>query len=297
MLSSPRALLSRPWGIRADAGFIALVLVAWQALRIPLEGDIGTSLAHARSWLRVENALHVDVERALIHALDRPVLHDALGWFYANAHVPVLVGFLMLARLAAPARYPLLRLTFALSLVPAAFVIGLYPLAPPRFLPELGGTTPTDAELTGSVDELAHNATAAAASQHFAFALFIAVGALWLWPRSRAAWLAALYPVAVFGVIVATANHYVLDCVVGIACLGVGALAAWWLVAEPEPALARDDALAPAAAVAVGYALLAFSLESISALTSRPSIALALFAGMVLAFGVPALRPAAAASG
>ncbi len=294
--SSLRAVLSRPWGVRAEAGFIALVLVAWQAIRIPLEGDIETSLAHARTELRIERALHVDIERAFIHALDRPALSHVLGWFYANGHVPVLVGFLILARLAAPARYPLLRLTFALSLIPAAFVIGLYPVAPPRFLPDLGGTPPTNAELTGSADQLAHNATAAASSQHFAFALFIALGALWLWPRSRAAWLAALYPVVVFGVILATANHYVLDCVVGVACLAVGALAAWRLVGEPGPARAAEEALAPAAAVAVGYALLAWSLESISALTSQPSIAIALFVGTVLAFGVPATRRAAAAT-
>ena len=234
-----------------------------------------------------------------MHAFDRPLLTDALGWFYANAHVPVLVGFLILARLTAPRRYPRLRLTFALSFVPAAFVIGLYPVAPPRFLPQLGGTPPTDAELTGSTDQLVHNATAAAVSHHFAFAVFVAAGALWLWPRSRAARLAALYPVAVFLVIVATANHYVLDCLLGAAALGAGALAAWWLVVEPEhePVYAAEEAWAPAAAVAVGYALLAWSLESISGLASQPAIAIALFVGTMLAFGVPAGRAAATASG
>ena len=80
-----------------------------------------SQLARARARRRIENALHIDVERALVHALDRPVLSDALDWLYPNAHVPVLVGFLMLARLAAPARLPLLRLTWRFA-GPAAFV-------------------------------------------------------------------------------------------------------------------------------------------------------------------------------
>jgi hypothetical protein len=292
-----RAVLARPWGVRAEAAFLALVFVAWQALRIPLEGGIAPSLAHARTELRLEQALHIDIERSLIHLLDgRPALADALGWFYENAHVPVLFGFLILARLAAPTRYPRLRLTFVLSFVPAAFVIGLVPMAPPRFLAELGGTAPTDADLTATTDQVLHNSTAAAASQHFAFALFIAVAALWLWPGSLAARLSVLYPVAVFVVILATANHYVLDCVVGTAALALGAFAAWRLVPEAESAQPAGEPLAPAAAVAAGYALLAWSLESLGGLTSQPAIALALVMGTALAFGVPAARSADAAT-
>jgi PAP2 superfamily protein len=293
--SPARDLLSRPWRPGAEAGFIALVVVAWQLLRIPLEGSSAVSLAHARSELRLERALHVDIERALIHAIDRPHLAEAMGWFYENAHLPVLVGFLMLARLAAPQRYPRLRMTFALSYVPAAFVIGLYPLAPPRWVPELGGTTPTDAQLTGTTAELLHNSTAAAASHHFGIALFVAAGALWLWPSSPLARLAALYPVAVFLVILGTGNHYVLDCVVGAAAIGIGAVLARWLV-TPTAAIGVE-AVPGAAAVAVGWALLAWSLESIRGLVSPSGagIALALVAGLLLAFGSPqSLRPAPA---
>jgi hypothetical protein len=289
-MQSLRAALSRPWSVRAEAGFIALVLVAWQAIRIPLEGTTATSLAHARSELHLESVLRIDVERAFIRALDGPHTSDALGWLYANAHVPVLVGFLILARLAAPERYPLLRLTLALSYVPAAFVIGLYPLAPPRYLPELGGTPPTDTVLTATTSALLHNTTAAAASHHFAVALFIAVASVWLWPRSAGAWLALLYPVAVFTLILGTANHFVLDCVVGAACLGVGALAARRLLVEPADVPAAPLP-AGALATAAGYALLAWSLNSLH--PERPVNALALVAGIVLAFGVPsALRPA-----
>jgi hypothetical protein len=291
---SPRAVLSRPWSVRAEAGFVALVLVAWQAIRIPLEGNMATSLAHAQAELRLERVLHIDVERAFMRAFDQPLVSDGFGWLYTNLHVPVLVCFLLLARMAAPQRYPLLRLTFALSYVPAAFIIGLYPVAPPRYLPELGGTPPSDTDLTATTSVLLHNTTAAVASQHFALALFIAIGAVWIWPRSRGARLVALYPAAVFVLILATANHYVLDCLVGTAALGLGALAAWSLVERPAA-----DAVVPvtpvAASVAIGYALLAWSLESIAGLPTRPAVALALVIGLLLVSGVPqALRPAPA---
>ena len=67
----------------------------------------------------------------------------ALGWLYTNIHLPVLFGFVAAARLLAPGRYPLLRTTFVLSFLPAVLVIGLYPLAPPHWLPELGLGGPT----------------------------------------------------------------------------------------------------------------------------------------------------------
>jgi hypothetical protein len=292
--SPARDVVSRPWRPGLEAGFIAIVIVAWQAIRIPLEGSSAASLAHARSELRLERALHLDIEGALIRAFDRPHLTEALGWFYENAHLPVLVGFLMLARLTAPQRYPRLRMTFALSYVPAAFVIGLYPLAPPRWVPELGGTTPTDAQLTGTAAELLHNSTAAAVSHHFGIAVFVAAGALWLWPRSPLARLAALYPVAVFLLILGTANHYVLDCLVGAAALALGAAAAWWLVRGPAEADLPAEAPAPAAAIAVGYALLAWSFESVGGLASPsgPAIAAALLAGTLLVAGMPARRSA-----
>jgi hypothetical protein len=150
-----------------------------------------------------------------------------IGWAYGDIHIPVLFAFMAAACMLAPDRYPFLRTTFVLSFVPAALVIGLYPLAPPKWLSELGlGPAPTQEALTGTLTTLAGNSTAAAASQHFGYAFFIAAASLCLWPRSPAAWATLAYPAFVFTVIVGTANHYVLDCLVGALTFVFGAMCA-----------------------------------------------------------------------
>ncbi len=184
-----------PARLEIDFLLVVGVLLAWQAVRIPLEGAVAPSLANARSLLEVEAALALDVESAFIEATRGGRALELLTFAYEHIHLPMLLAFLAAARLAAPARYPLIRLTLFVSYIPAALLIGLLPTAPPRWLPELGSAgPPTDAQLSQTTSELLQNSTAAIASQHFGYALLIAAGSLWLWPRSPIARALALYP-------------------------------------------------------------------------------------------------------
>jgi len=54
---------------------------------------------------------------------------------YVNLHLFGIVGFLAIARLMAPSRYPVVRTTFILAHLPALLVIGLYPPLPWRWRP------------------------------------------------------------------------------------------------------------------------------------------------------------------
>ena len=284
----PRATraIRRCYSIETELLIVALVLVAWHAVRIPLEGSVGVSLAHADDVLGVERAFSLDLEGSLIGLTSSSNVSASLEWLYANIHLPVLFGFLAAARLLAPDRYPAIRTTFIVSFVPAGFVIGLFPLAPPHWLPEFGlGVPPTDAELSDTVGALFHNVTAAAASQHFGFAVFLAATSIWLFPRSWLARTTLAYPVLAFLVIVGTGNHYVVDCLVGTLTFVVGALVAW-LVHRPRssPNTLRQPGVV--ASVAVGYALVvwgfvSFDLTMPSGLHSVPDL-LALGAGAVL---------------
>lgn len=261
-----------------------LVLLAWQALRIPLEGRVGVSLEHAGDVLRLERALSLDIESSVIGRVSGSDVEPALAWLYRNVHLPVLFAFLAAVRLSRPAQYPFVRTVFVLSFVPALFVIWLFPLAPPRWLAQLGlGPAPADAEL-GAGGALFHNETAAAASQHFGFALFVAVVALWLFPRSRLAWVAAAYPALVFLVVVGTGNHYVLDCIVGSLTFGLAALVALALHGRmPSSSAVVQPGAGMAAA---GYGLVAGGLVTLhlTALTSWSNAAgvLELVAGVVV---------------
>ena len=247
---------------------VALVLLAWHAIRIPIEGDVATSLAHANDVLRLERALSLDVEHAVIGRLEDASVTPTLEWLYTNIHLPVLFAFIAAARLLSPARYPVVRTTFALAFVPAALVIWLYPLAPPHWLPTFGfGVPPTDAELTNTTGALFHNTTAAAASQHFGFSVLVAATAIWLFPRSRLAYAALVYPVVVFLVIVGTGNHYVVDCIVGALTLGIAAGVAWTFHRPAELAPAR--AQTGIASIALGYGLITWGFVSLDLTSLR----------------------------
>lgn len=283
-MSALRRSLRSCRSVEAELAIAGLVLLAWQALRIPLEGHVGVSLDHASDVLRLERALSIDIEASVIDRVSGSDVEPALAWLYRNVHLPVLFAFLAAVRLSRPAQYPFVRTVFVLSFVPALLVIWLFPLAPPRWLSELGlGPAPTDAEL-GSGGALFHNETAAAASQHFGFALFVAVVALWLFPRSNIARAAAAYPALVFLVIVGTGNHYVFDCIVGSLTFALAAVAA--LVLHGEVAH-RSAVPQPGTGIAAaGYGLIAGGLVTLhlTALTNWTNVAgaLELMAGLVV---------------
>jgi PAP2 superfamily len=261
-MRGPARYVTRCYSVETELAIVALTLLAWHAIRIPLEGNVTTSLAHADDVLRIERALSLDAEGWVIGVVSTSSAMAALTWLYANIHLPVLFGFVAAARLIAPDRYPRIRTTFVVSFVPAAFVIGLFPLAPPHWLPELGlGVPPSDADLTSTTGALFHNTTAAAASQHFGFAAFVAATAIWLFPRSRLAWATLAYPALVFVVIVGTGNHYVLDCVVG-ALTFVFAAAVASVVHRGVPAPSRVET-SGVAGIAFGYALIAWGFVSL----------------------------------
>jgi hypothetical protein len=256
-----RRHITRSCSVEAELAIVAVVLVLWQAVRIPLESDVTTALAHAEDVLALERALSIDIESRVIGAVSGTTLAAALTWLYTNIHLPVLFAFVAGARLLAPDRYPAIRTTFVLSFVPAIFVIGLYPLAPPHWLPGLGfGGPPTQAELGDASGALFHNSTAAAASQHFGFAVLVAAASIWLFPRSRLAWATIAYPALVFLVIVGTGNHYVVDCVVGTLTFALAAAAASVVHREPT----SDVAPTPkAVGIAFGYGLVAWGFVSL----------------------------------
>jgi hypothetical protein len=270
---------------------VAATIVTWELVRVPLEGSIGTSLAHAEQWLSLERALYVDWEHAFQGwAAGEP---GTLRWLYLNAHLPAIFAFLTWARLAAPARYPFLRGTFVLSHVPAALAIGLYPLAPPDWLPAFGFTPPET--LTHGIEEVMKNSTAAVASQHFGYTAFIAVGAIWLCRRTLSSWTTAAYPALVFFVIIGLGEHYVLDAVVGTACFALAA------VITTRATQAYREPVVPETprplAIAVGNALATWGVVEFPVLGGSDILlpSLAILAGGTLAY--LELRPREAAEG
>jgi hypothetical protein len=233
--------------------FLAVVIGVWQLLRIPLEGSTRVALAHARDWMALERALHIDVEPSFLRFVHgRDWLLDSANWFYANLNEAAVIAFMAIARMLDTVRYPKLRTAFVLMHVPALAVLALYPLAPPHWVagvPFADGPPVHPSAL--------RNETAAAVSLHFGGPVLIAAGALWLRPRAPLAWLTLLYPPLVFLVILGTGNHYVLDTLVGTACVAAG-FAAAQVIHGPLRRAASSASWRHAALAGTGFGLLAF---------------------------------------
>jgi hypothetical protein len=106
----------------------------------------------------------------------------------------------------------------------------LYPTAPPRFFPEWGFqdsvSTMFGVETNDTRVDTLFNPYAAVPSMHIGFSLMIgwSLARLVRHPALRVWW--RVYPVVVLFVIVATANHFLVDAVLGAVVAGLSAMAA-----------------------------------------------------------------------
>jgi hypothetical protein len=191
------------------------------------------AMAHGWGVLHLEERLHLDPEGSLNHWLDHHHLLGLLaGDYYDNLHFIVtlsIVGWLWWRH---PREYRPLRTALVLVNVVGFLVYWLYPVAPPRLLPgqhiydivalthALGGWH------SGALSKAA-NQFAAMPSLHLAWASWSSL-AVWIVIHGRRwAPLVWVYPVLTAAVVMATGNHYLTDCVAGVATTGVAALVAF----------------------------------------------------------------------
>lgn len=218
--------------------------------------DVGVDDVPRRAF---HNAIRIiDLEKAI------GLFHEAaiqgwfsVGWyevfnvFYGTAHFVVtlaILGWLFVRRRESFARY---RTTLIATTILALIGFALFPLMPPRLLnaspPEhpygggelakqqgvpdygfvdtlrdVGGIWSFDSKGLDSVS----NQYAAMPSLHIGWSLWCTL-VIWRFARHRTIrWLGTLYPFLTLTVIVATANHYIIDAAGGVVILGAGYLIA-----------------------------------------------------------------------
>lgn len=183
---------------------------------------------NAEQLQRLERAISMDIELAVNLAADRITwLIVGMNYFYAVAHFAMTIGVLVWLYRRHPRLYRPARNVFLVTNAVALAVFYLYPLAPPRLLPGHGyvdtvvrhGTWGSWA--SGDV-AAASNQYAAMPSMHVAWSLFCAAAIVLLARRRWVRVAGALHPVLTVVVIVATANHFVLDAAGGAAALAAG---------------------------------------------------------------------------
>jgi hypothetical protein len=213
-------------------------IVAYFGVRGLTEGDPLAAHRNAERLIELERAAGLAVERELQEALSS---HDwivtAANWVYIWGHWPIVVATLIWLLRSHRLGYADLRNAMIISGLIGLIVFATFPVAPPRLY---------DASFVDTVTERSYsyrvlqppafvNRYAAMPSLHFGWNLLVAIA--WYrfgrWRNHRLA--AVLMPAAMAWAVVATANHWVIDVIIGgvIALAGL-ALAHVWRVSVVE---------------------------------------------------------------
>jgi hypothetical protein len=142
-----------------------------------------------------------------------------MNWVYFWGHMPLVVAFAIWLYFGHRHAYSLVRNAFLASGAIAIVVYALYPVAPPRLLPDAGFVdTMAIYDRVGYQTQESRafvNPYAAMPSLHFGWSMLL--GATVAWVGNRWAWRAIgiAWPTAMLFSVVLTANHWILDAIVG----------------------------------------------------------------------------------
>ena len=212
--------------VRLTLGELVLMFTlygVWQWVHERAVTKTAGAIERAHSLYDFEQAIHLPSELTLQNAL---LHHGAvmrfLNVYYGGAHVPALGILLVWLFWRHRERYSRIRWTLALSIA-GCLAIQTIPVAPPRFLPELGFV---DAGLMyhlsvyGAGGSGISNELAAMPSLHVGWAVLVGIAAVAV-STSKWRWFVLAHPVLTVIAVVATANHWWLDGVVASMVLGV----------------------------------------------------------------------------
>lgn len=213
-----------------ELAIVAVLYVGYSAARTLASHDVARALTRAVRLQRGERLLHLRGEHWLNHlAVAHGWLGLAVDYWYATLHYIVTVVVLIWLYRRGRAVYVAARRALVLATVVALGFYIAMPTAPPRIVAGFtdvmalhsgagwwGADASAPKGLGGLTDELA-----AFPSMHAGWALWVALS-IWAASRSRVLrTLGALYALGTALVVIATANHWVIDVIVGQAIVGL----------------------------------------------------------------------------
>ena len=218
----------RPLPVRfaMEFGLMGALLALYLLLRYSMKGSIGDAVGNAHRVVQVERAFGVFSESNLQSlALQSHDVIRFLNGYYLYAHFSITALFFAWMLVRHPDAYPGCRRILIVMTAIGLAIHAVYPLAPPRMLPDMGfidtgrlfGMSPY-----GDTSEGLANQFAAMPSLHFGWALLVAWGATRF---STSPWrrVLMLHPFLTLAAIIITANHYWLDAAVAL-CIFLAAV-------------------------------------------------------------------------
>jgi hypothetical protein len=218
----------KPWIAPAvsTAKELSLVLALyslWQYAHDLAINKTAGAMDHARWLWRLERSMHlpseVSLQQALLH---RKLVMQFLNIYYGGMHVPAVGIMLIWLFFRHRDRYARVRTSLAL-MIGGCLTIQMIPMAPPRFLPELGFVDSAllyGQSVYGRGGSGLSNQVAAMPSQHVGWSLVVGIAVVTI-STSKWRWLVLLHPILTILAVTATANHWWLDGVVAGIVLGV----------------------------------------------------------------------------
>lgn len=202
-----------------------------------------SALSHAEGILDLERALQLDIERSVNEwMVGRDLLGSFLANFYNLAHIWLTLAVIVFLWSKRRPLYADLRNSLVMFNLIGFLVFWVYPVAPPRMLEGYVDIVETSGAISsfhsGTLAEAA-NQYAAMPSLHIAWAIWCVVAVYRSLPSRR--WRVAIWAhLALTCVaVVATANHFVLDMVAGVATAAVGFFVAERFARRWRPQLQR----------------------------------------------------------
>ncbi|MEO3973224.1 bifunctional glycosyltransferase 87/phosphatase PAP2 family protein [Streptomyces sp. CAU 1734] len=222
-----RRVVSRP-NLLLELIVIRVGYSIYSQIRLAATGGVETAREHGRQILSFEQALGIDIEHRVNHAVvDTAWLEGFFNFYYTSFHFPVPLIILGLLYVRCPADYRWARSALAFGTLLALVGFWLYPLAPPRLMPGMGfidtihGAQDLANPEFGAMTAVT-NQYAAMPSLHFGWSLWCGVVVVILAPRMWMKALGLVHPLITICVIVGTANHWILDALGGAVVIAAG---------------------------------------------------------------------------
>jgi hypothetical protein len=228
----PRVATASPPRIRwvlGQAMLVVTAVVVYFGVRGLTVGAPAIAEAHARTVMDLERALGLDLEAIAQAPFEHPgTLQTLANWVYIWGHWPVIVGTMLW--LAFRHAEILLRLRDAMVVSGAMgmVVFASFPVAPPRLagLGLVDTVTETSTAYRVLQPPGFTNQYAAMPSLHAGWDLLVGISLITAASSVALRLFGYLMPLLMSVAVVVTANHYVLDVVVGVAFVLVGHWAA-----------------------------------------------------------------------
>ena len=194
-------------------------------------GNTSVAFAHARELISLERGLHIFIEPTIQGwATSSHLLVVIAAYVYINAQTTILIALLLYLYVAHNRSYYFVRNMLFVGMAIGLIGYGLFPTAPPRFLPEWGFIDSLKQVTGGSSNSTIANAFfnpyAAVPSMHVACAVMLGWTLARLVRRRVAKVFWALWPVFITFMTVITGHHFLIDAVLGLVVAAISLVAA-----------------------------------------------------------------------